>query len=449
MLANHDTQPAARDALTRLAKSGDRSSPLVFAGREAEIDLLNDAVMGVQNGEAGRTVVVQGVPGAGKTALLNEYAARLLTTAISAEKTIIPVPMLSRVVDEPPVAIVQEIDRWFRKFEASDEWRRKVNRAVGGVSLAAKALFAAMTKKNLDDFRTSAKSPNSLDIALEDYVRFRFDRHESIVVLLVDEAQNLNDTKRVRGHLEALHGGVGGGTRLLLACFGLENTVNRLRELGLSRLAQGHARTIGALSDEDAERTVMGTLTTVLSQHIVDFESFDEVQRHRWIHAAATTILSESANFPHHLANGCRAFAQIVLDEGIGDMPPVEKLREQCRNHKREYYDARLRPWDNHKTALAYAFGSGGKWVQVGDVKRVLMASDEFGDPVDAKTATNVLKEMCAHGYVENRHGACRPVLPSLTSHFKEVAHASALDNEVERAIRAALPIRFDQNSGE
>ena len=67
-----------RDALVRLAESSDRASPTVFAGREGEFDLLNAAVRGSQRGEPGHTVVIHGVPGAGKTALLNEYAARLL-----------------------------------------------------------------------------------------------------------------------------------------------------------------------------------------------------------------------------------------------------------------------------------------------------------------------------------------------------------------------------------
>ena len=167
--------------------------------------------------------------------------------------------------------------------------------------------------------------------------------------------------------------------------------------------------------------------------------SFDAVRRSRWIDAAAATILAESANFPHHLVNGCRALAQIVLDEGIGDVPPVEKLRGKCREHKREYYDARLRPWTNHLTALAHAFGNGNNgWTTIGDVKRALMAADNFGDPVDARTATRTIKELCAHGYVETRQGACRPILPSLSSHFDEMRHLEVPDNEAVQAVRAA-----------
>ena len=355
----HNLPSAVQDSLARLAESSDRSSPTVFAGREEEFSLLNEAVRGAQRDESGHTVVVQGVPGAGKTALLKEYAVRLLAASADTERPVIPVPLPPGAIDGPPGAIVREIDRRFREFEASNEWNRRLNRAVSGVSLIGNTLFAAFTRKDFMDFRPSAKSPDSLPAVLEDYIAFRFDRRESTIVLLVDEAQNLNNTDRVRDHLGRLHDGMEGLTKVLLACFGLQNTTHRLRELGLSRLATGHVRSIGALSDDDARRAVTGTLETAFADFAFDESSFDEVRRSRWINEAADTILAESANFPHHLVNGCRAIAQITLDEGIDDAPPTEKLREKCGEHKREYYDARLHPWAKHITALAYAFGNG------------------------------------------------------------------------------------------
>ena len=169
----HDLPSAVRDSLTRLAKSSDRASPTVFAGREAEFALLNDAVQGAQRDESGHTVVIQGVPGAGKTALLNEYAARLLTADGDVARPVIPVPLQPGTLAAPPVAIVQEVDRRFREFEASNEWQRRVNRAVSGASLFGNALFAAFTRRDFNDFRPSARSPDSLPIALEDYVDAR------------------------------------------------------------------------------------------------------------------------------------------------------------------------------------------------------------------------------------------------------------------------------------
>ena len=431
MVAARSLSSDLRASLALLAERSDRASPTVFVGREHEFDLLDLAVRGAQRNEGGHTVVIQGVPGAGKTALLNEYAGRLLTASDSAEKPVIPVPLLPGDINAAPAAIVQAIDRQFREFEASNEWGRRVNRAVSGASLLGNALFATFTRKNFNDFRASARVPDSLPTALEDYVAFRFDRRESTIVLLVDEAQNLGDTTRVREHLLKLHDGIKGQTQVLLACFGLANTANRLRELGLSRLATNHVRSIGALSNEDAKRAVAGTLNGAFADFATNEGAHDEVRRERWINAATATILAESANFPHHLANGCHALAKIALDQGIGDEPPVERLRDKCREQKREYYDARLQPWANHSTALARAFGGGsGDWTPIADIKQALMASDDFGDPVDSRSAAAILRQLCANGYLERRAGACRPVLPSLSSYFKDIRRNLAPDNE-------------------
>ena len=341
----------------------------------------------------------------------------------------------------PPGAIIQEVARQFSEVEASKEWERLVNRVVGGASLLANTLFAHFTKRGFDEFRPSARAPNSLPVALDEYVSSRLGRRDSTILLLVDEAQNLSDTPHVRHNLDALHGGVRGRAQAMLACFGLTNTTDRLCELGLSRLAKGHARTLGPLSAEDARHAVTGTLELALAGHAFDRGALDKARRAQWIGTAADAILAESANFPHHLANGCHALAEIALNEGIGAEPPVEALRDLCRDHKREYYDARLRPWFDHTIALAHAFGrEASGWTPYSVVKRALIASDNTGDPVDARNASRIVKELRACGYIEGNAGSCRPALPSLAAHFNDMLSNLAHDDEVAQAIRSAFP---------
>ena len=451
MMKAGDLPSTVRDSLTLLAESSDRASPAVFAGREGEFKLLDLAVRGTQRGEAGHTVVIRGVPGAGKTALLREYAVRLLAAGDETGHPIIPVPLRPGGLDSPPAALLQEVDRQFREFAAAGEWGGAMNRMVGSASLVGNALFAAFTKRDFNEFKASARAPNSLPVAFDDYAAFRFDRRDSTILLLVDEAQNLSDTARVRDNLDALHGGVCGRAQVILACFGLANTTDRLHELGLSRLANGHARSIGALSSEDAKRTVTGTLEIALTDFTFGDSPVDAARRSRWIGAAAAVILAECANFPQHLANGCRAFAQTVLDEGIGGAPPTEKLRGLCREHKREYYDARLRPWARHRMALAFAFAGGesgeSEWIPIEDIVLALRASDDFGRSVDEGTATTVIEELCASGYVEQGMGVFRPVLPSLTSHFEEMRRAAPPRSRAVQAVRAALPDRSQRGA--
>ena len=161
-MTDRDVPRKAQDTLARLAKASDRTSPTVFAGRGDEVRLLNNAVDGVQHDESGHTVVIQGVPGAGKTSLLNEYAARLLAANSESERLVVPVPLQPAAVNQPPLAIIHEIDRAFSLLEKSNEWRRAKNRAFSGASFVGHALFTAMTRKRLDDFRPSARSPTSL-----------------------------------------------------------------------------------------------------------------------------------------------------------------------------------------------------------------------------------------------------------------------------------------------
>lgn len=315
MASAHDISTDVRRALERLAEIGDRAAPVVFAGRAAEFALLESAVRGVQRGENGRTVVVQGVPGVGKTALRDEFAARSLARDANDGKAVMPVKLNASSLGFKPIAIVEQVDRAFRALDSSDWW-------------------------------AASRAPDSLGVVLDDYVGERLGRRGSTIALLVDEAQNLQDTPTVRAHLEELHNDGAGETPMMLVCFGLGNTVDRLTDLGLSRLASGHVRTIGVLSNEEARQAVVGTLEDALAGH-----TFDERERSNWINDAANVILEDSGNFPHHLTNGCSALAQAVLLDGIDAAPPVSVVRERSRDYRQEYYEARLRPWSRYETA--------------------------------------------------------------------------------------------------
>ena len=430
-----------RASLAHLTKMSDRDHPMVFAGRDQEFELLDSAIYGTQRGGVGRTVVVQGVPGAGKTSLLNEHAKRLSAHGQGGQPPVIAVPLRPNDLDAPPAAIIEEIERQYREFAMVDERSARLDSAVNSAMLAARTLFASFTKRDFSEFRPSARAPASLPIALDEYVSFRVGRKGSTIVLLVDEAQNLEDTQHVRRHLDALHGGIRGNTHMLLACFGLANTVERLRTLGLSRLANGHVRTIGPLSNKDARRVVIGTLNVALAGYAFGHGSSDNIERERWIGKAAVAILDESADFPHHLANGCRGLAEIVLNEGVATEPPVEALRRKCAGYRTDYYNTRLLPWAPHTIALSLAFGtSDDEWIPATALVQSLMASDNRGLPVEQATAVQVMDELRVNGYIEERNGLCRSAIPSLTSHFKAAIDDLRPDNQAARLVLDALP---------
>ena len=105
-----DFADSLRSSLTRLARAGDRVSPSVFAGQEDEFELLHDALWAVRHGEVGRTVAISGVPGAGKTALMNDYANRLLASAGDGDGPVVPVRLRSADINLPPAGLMQAMD---------------------------------------------------------------------------------------------------------------------------------------------------------------------------------------------------------------------------------------------------------------------------------------------------------------------------------------------------
>ena len=410
MASAHDIPADVRRALERVAEIGDRSAPVVFAGRTAELALLESAVRGVQRGENGRTVVMQGVPGVGKTALRDEFAARSLARDASDGKAVIPVKLNASSLGFKPIAMVEQVDRAFRALESSDWW-------------------------------AASRAPDSLGVVLDDYVSQRLGRRGSTIVLLVDEAQNLQDTPAVRAHLEELHNDGAGETPMMLACFGLGNTVDRLTALGLSRLASGHVRTIGVLSNEEAREAVVGTLEDVLACH-----TFDEQERSKWINEAGKVILEDSGNFPHHLTNGCSALAQAVLLDGIAASPPANAVRERARAYRREYYEARLRPWSRYETALAYAFtesshmeSSDGRTPTKAVVAALTTVTDR-GRAVSEEVAWDVVEGICSAGFMEEQDDSLSVLLPSLMTHFQDVRRRRSPNPQMIDAIRAQLP---------
>ena len=338
------------------------------------------------------------------------------------------------------------MDRKFRELNELDQWRRRVDAWQGTAALVANVLFAAATRKRFSEFTKFASAPASLPAALEDYMAFKLGTRPCTLVLLVDEAQNLHDSASVRRHLSALHGGIQGRAQVLLACFGLADTDDRLADLGLSRLARDHVRTIGTLSPAAAKRVAYSTIERGIDSYEFGDGSLDEQRRKAWIDKATTTVLAESADFPHHLTNGCCALAETLLREGIADEPPTDAVIAACRRHKQDYYEARLRKWSAHTTALAHAFdGSRSGWTRIEDVVDVLATADNRGERVDRDAALTVFDELCAEGYVVQQETECKPALPSMETHLAAKRMAADPHSKAMRAMRPVLEARAER----
>ena len=441
-------------ALTDYDRRRDRDVPPVFVGRADELRFLRETVAAAKSGARGVTAIVQGVPGAGKSALCAQVE-RELHSAAGDEAPIAVVSKECDFFDRAPVGMVKELaaeipvylDRVRRLpgFERAEEHIGKVVGVATALLKRGSSLDLAMQALNLDE-------SSSLGAALDAF-RERMWPAGIVLILAIDEAQSMEDTPQVRSNLRALHG-KRFATDVAILAFGLRDTAARLRELGLSRLASGQVRQLGRMTPEDSANLVERTL-----DHLglaADDEAWRQYAKERgfgadgwtaWRDAAKALILEESADFPHHLVNGVRGVCQVIL---AGELrhpgaQELDRLRQLCRSSKEEYYSARLEPLADHTAALAAALrtASDGEEMDRDVVLRALETCDNNGRPVDGDLALAVLKGLIEQGLLARRGMfRLRVEIPSLMDYLTAEFDASlAAGADTARRLAEALDI--------
>lgn len=448
-------------ALADYDRRRDRDVPPVFVGRTDELRFLRDTVAAAKSGARGVTAVVQGVPGAGKSALCAQVERELqAATADEAPVAVVskecdffnrtPVSMVKELAAEVPVRL--DLLRRLPGFEKAEE---HIGKAVGVATALLKrgsSLDLAMQAMNLDE-------SSSLGAALDAF-RERMWPAGIALILAIDEAQGMEDAPQVRSNLGAIHG-KRFATNIAILAFGLQDTAARLRELGLSRLASGQIRSLGQLTSADSAGLVDQTL-----DHLgltAEDEAWRQYAAERgfsanedwkaWRDAAKALILEESAGFPHHLVNGVRGVCQVVLGGGLrhpGDRE-LARLRQLCRSSKDEYYSARLEPFADHTAAIAAALHTAddGGEVDRSVVLQALEACDNNGRPVAGDVALAVLKGLIEQGLLARR-GMFRVAteIPSLTDYLTAEFHASlAAGTNAARRLAECLGIPVPHSS--
>ena len=441
-------------ALADYDRRRDRDVPPVFVGRDDELRFLRDTVEAVKSGARGVTAVVQGVQGAGKSALCAQVEKELQVSAADEAPVVVvskecdfynrsPVSMVKELAAEAPV----RLDR-LRRLPGFEKAEDHIGKALGVATALLKrgsSLDLAMQAMNLDE-------SSSLGAALDAFAERMWPAGIALI-LAIDEAQGMEDTPQVRSNLRAIHG-KRFATDIAILAFGLQDTAARLRELGLSRLASGQIRPLGQMTSADSARLVDRTLDHLglsaedeawcLYAQECGFSTHDWTT---WRNAAKALILEESADFPHHLVNGIRAACQVVL--AGGPLHPGEReldtLRQACRRSKEEYYWARLEPFADHTAALAAALSTADDAGEVNRdvVLRALETCDNNGRPVDGDVALTVLKGLIDQGLLA-RKGMFRVAveIPSLTSYLKaEFDAALSADTEAARRLAECLDI--------
>ena len=350
-----------------------------FRGRDAEFDVFRRAAGSLHDGRiGGGTMVFQGAPGAGKSALMEECmeAVRRHSTpevpwvavAIRPEtlNSAVDVMMLlieasnaesERLSKMAPVAAAGKLDvlqKIGRKF-----YRELSERGIGvaGVSVGGKPGAGGSGDKDIPServFRDAAPLLENLHL-----------------VVLVDEAQNIPVSDPAKGVMDCLHNPPA-KIPLVAAFFGLSDTQNVLRQCGLSRFARGRVVTLDTLSSDDSACAI---------RDIFGAYGFTGTQEDREVWVSRLAELSQG--WPQHI-NSVAVAACDILRTGGGriDSGYLGEAMAAAEEYKREYYAGRLAaasrpPWVYRQMALV-AREKGG--VLPYDDLRQFLADDTLDD---------------------------------------------------------------------
>ncbi len=299
-------------ALQKYINKKDRAAPLFFTGRREELAIAHAALDNLKEGEAeGNTVVFQGAPGAGKTALLNhlkeKFRSRCDVARLSASTTHKPNIALFEVLEqiEPDIA---ETLRQSHQLTVQGDLKAMV--LEGGVSSASTTMPQEIV--SINQLMTVRKNKNVP------------------LVLFLDEAQNANgdlpDGKS--SILQQLHEGVAGNVSLIAG--GLSSTCARLNRLGISRLSYSNTATLQPLREQE----VIASLEAFLNNEdfCIDGRGYDTTPLQQ-------IVINESFGWPQHLTSTLHAISEELIKVG-GQLAEcdINAIQQRSQARREDYY---------------------------------------------------------------------------------------------------------------
>ena len=327
------------DALKYFAGLSDREASPFFGGRSDEIATVEHALKRIREKALenhlcpadGETILFQGAPGAGKSALLYHLAKVWRSSERNAP--VVVNTALTHYVDERRLAlhIAEAVDPAIAaSFRRSETTHSSSRTDIGG---GVPGVFTG--SGSAESGRQAANAPAEISL---DAVKRALSDSKRPVVLILDEAQGLEvyDVKSVLPLITRLHTGDHGGPFLtVFAGLAYSNAV--LQRFGISRFSQGHEITLSALASEEATEIVL----RMLAEYRV---RGDTELRNQWAHALAR----ESCGWPQHLHVAMQALAsQLLAATTPGSLEPVESqfgsaVLKASAQAREQYYERRI-----------------------------------------------------------------------------------------------------------
>ena len=321
--------------LQAFALEDDRLPPAAFVGRQDIIADVEHAVAGASAGGAavrGRTRLVFGAPGAGKTALLHELARRWRARAADGDASA-PVPVDCQPGElTSPVAFAESVLSALIPDSSPDVATSTTTEGRGGVpGIAGVRVSRTTSVPSLVGSVQAGRTPWAVI-----HEAMHLERPTRPVVLLVDEAQNMPADPGSDGQtrlLAEIHDGRH-GLPIVAVLGGLGDTkqVMAQRGISISRFARDASHSLPLLTTAESGEAVEHFLARYR------IAGSDEA-RVQW-----QVCIAEACNgWPQHLHNYLCGAARALADAGGNlERAELDAALAAGDDWRRQYYDARL-----------------------------------------------------------------------------------------------------------
>ena len=470
-----EEQPPADVVFQRMrsyASDLERASPPVFVGREDILDELRFVVERVAaDNPRGMTRLVQGVPGAGKSSLCDEFMASVQGTEVAGRRVLCakldpsnlaqpPLELVNKLTDSLPRALAQ----------VPDTQRFVADRHVRFAELASAALqvMRRPSVRQMHEASHGLTAESDLGACVSAHAERLWPKN-ALVVLAFDEMQECPATARSQAALrilnECMH-----DARILVVCFGLQNTEAVLREdLKLSRIPADAVTDIGPLARGEGREVLGRTLDHFGASTGNDgwlsyllAAGVDPNDWRTWRRDLLDDLEERAGDFPQHLTAALRATCQALYEHRQKPTPTAglaSEIVERLERNKADYYAKRIGDELRlHRIVLGALVRAAEdmEGVPLRDALACFMAGDDAGRSVDSERAERLMRLAVGRGVlgqadVDGVLCCIAPPTPSMTRHLRdhyermlarEDAGALALADTLEARPHRTLPSR-------
>ena len=471
--------------------AADRRHPMVFSGRGKEMLNLEGLASGVASASSTpvRTAcrIIHGSPGVGKSTLCAEFISRMNAGAFvevgGKRKPLAAARLSPASLRLPPLQLVRSLDEQVARLGRRNYSRGllKLFSAAAGVFQTGERYLRSEGLAALKQKRHRLSEQSTLDDCLGAFAENIWKPGLTLAVC-IDEAQNCSaEDETAMDNLQALYNGEHHG-RVALYCFGLADTEQKMRDMGISRIDDDAKIHLGALNPGEGGELLEKNLDAI-GLSAANREWMDHARSigmspddwRSWRGTLVERVEQASDNFPQHLNAGLRAACQVILDSPgnapLGE-PELDRIMGLHSESRIAYYRGRLgdKNITRHRTALGALcvlferLRKAGRKAMASRVeaKRLLEIGDDDGNPVSASRCEQAMNAAMAKGVLESLelHPDGRgiedasdyvlpPPIPSMETHLAsyfslKVGDKSPVALAMEKELDEIMP-KFDQ----